>query len=109
MNAARDCRGARSRIALARAFLKNPPLLILDEAEASLDRDTATLIRDRLAELPRDTTVLLIAHRLESAAAADRILVMRDGRIVEAGSHAELLTLAGDYATMTDLYHEPTA
>ncbi|MCB8881545.1 thiol reductant ABC exporter subunit CydD [Acidisoma cellulosilytica] len=98
--------GEIRRIALARALLKPADLLILDEAEASLDLATATLIRDAIAAMPRETTVLLIAHRLETAASADRILVLREGRIVEAGAHDELLARPADYAAMSALYHE---
>ncbi|GAB0117063.1 thiol reductant ABC exporter subunit CydD [Acidisoma sp. 7E03] len=98
--------GEIRRIALARALLKPADLLVLDEAEASLDEATAARIRANLARLERDTAVLLIAHRLESAETADRILVLRDGRIVEQGTPAALLGRAGDYATMHSLYHE---
>ncbi|MCB8874349.1 thiol reductant ABC exporter subunit CydD [Acidisoma silvae] len=98
--------GEIRRIALARALLKPADLLILDEAEASLDQTTAGLIRDAIAALPRETTVLLIAHRLETAEAADRVLVMRDGRIVESGTAAFLKEQQSDYAAMSALYHE---
>ncbi|HUN39562.1 MAG TPA: thiol reductant ABC exporter subunit CydD [Acetobacteraceae bacterium] len=98
--------GEIRRIALARAFLKPAELLILDEADASLDGETAALIRQAIARLPRGTTVLLIAHRLESVDAADRILVLRDGCITEAGTPGALLAQHGDYAAMSALYHE---
>jgi ATP-binding cassette subfamily C protein CydD len=98
--------GEIRRIALARALLKPADLLVLDEAEASLDQATADIIRLAITQLPRATTVLLIAHRLETAAAADRILVLDTGRIVEAGAHAELLARPSEYAAMNALYHE---
>ena len=98
--------GEIRRIALARALFKPADFLILDEAEASLDRETAGLVRAAIADLPRKVTVLFIAHRLESAAVADRVLVVRDGRIVEEGAPAALLDQGGDYATMSALYHE---
>jgi ATP-binding cassette subfamily C protein CydD len=101
--------GEIRRVALARALLKPARLLVLDEAEASLDAETACLIRAAIARLPRDISVLLIAHRLESAEAADRILVLRQGRIVEEGTPATLRAGSGDYAAMRALYHEGAA
>jgi len=101
--------GEIRRVALARALLKPARLLVLDEAEASLDAETASLIRAAITRLPREITVLLIAHRLESAEAADRILVLRQGRIVEEGTPASLRANAGDYAAMRALYHEGAA
>lgn len=96
--------GEIRRVALARALLKPARLLVLDEAEASLDAQTAGLIRAAIGRLPRDITVLLIAHRLESAEAADRILVLREGRIVEEGTPATLRAGTADYAAMRALY-----
>ncbi|MBV1838739.1 MULTISPECIES: thiol reductant ABC exporter subunit CydD [Acetobacter] len=101
--------GEIRRVALARALLKPARLLVLDEAEASLDAETASLIRAAIVRLPRDISVLLIAHRLESAEAADRILVLRQGRIVEEGTPATLRAGTGDYAAMSALYHEGAA
>ena len=101
--------GEIRRVALARALLKPADILVLDEAEASLDEPTAMLIRSAIAALRRDTIVLLIAHRLESAAAADRILVLHGGRITEAGTSADLLARPGEYAAMRALYHEAGA
>jgi ATP-binding cassette subfamily C protein CydD len=98
--------GEVRRIALARALLKPADLLILDEAEASLDEDTAAAIRLAIRDLPRRMTVLLIAHRLETAEVADRVLVMRDGRIVEEGSATALRAGGGHFAAMSSLYHE---
>jgi ATP-binding cassette, subfamily C, bacterial CydD len=98
--------GEVRRVALARALLRPSEIIILDEAEASLDHETAALIRDGIDSLSREKIVLFIAHRLESVATADSILVLREGCIVEAGSHKDLLRRGGDYATMSGLYHE---
>jgi ATP-binding cassette subfamily C protein CydD len=92
--------GEVRRVALAHALLKPADFLILDEAEASLDWETAALIRRSIAALPRETTVLVIAHRLERAAMADRILVLHDGQIVEEGEPSSLLAKGGEYAAM---------
>jgi ATP-binding cassette subfamily C protein CydD len=101
--------GEIRRIALARALLKPADFLVLDEAEASLDRETAALVRQAIARLPHEMTVLLIAHRLESAEAADRILVLREGRIIEEGTPASLRATSGNYAAMRALYQEGVA
>ncbi|CAK7258091.1 MULTISPECIES: ABC transporter ATP-binding protein [unclassified Shinella] len=83
--------GQKQRLAIARIFLKNPPILILDEATSALDTQTERAIQQSLAELSAGRTTLVIAHRLATIANADRILVVDDGRIVESGSHAELM------------------
>ncbi|OYV35904.1 MAG: hypothetical protein B7Z81_08070 [Acidocella sp. 20-61-6] len=98
--------GEIRRVALARALLKPADLLVLDEAEASLDPETARLIRASIAALPRGMTVLLIAHRLEAALAADRVLVVNSGRIVEEGAPADLLARGGPFAAMSAVYEE---
>ena len=98
--------GEIRRVALARAFLKNADLVILDEPTSSLDPETAALIADAVERLARDRAMLIIAHRLESITAVDRILVLNDGRIVESGSLAALLAQNGLYAETSALYHE---
>ena len=92
--------GQRQRIAIARALLKNAPILILDEATSALDSESERYIQEALGDLMKARTTLVIAHRLSTVEGADRILVMRDGRIVEAGKHADLLAKGGDYAAL---------
>lgn len=87
--------GQKQRLAIARIFLKNPPILILDEATSALDTETERAIQQSLAELAQGRTTLVIAHRLATIANADRILVVEGGRIVEQGSHGELLARDG--------------
>jgi len=89
--------GQRQRIAIARAVLRDPPILILDEATSALDRESERLVQDALTRLMRDRTVLVIAHRLVTVRHADLILVVDDGRIVERGSHEELMHHHGLY------------
>jgi ATP-binding cassette subfamily C protein CydD len=98
--------GEIRRVALARAFLKNADLVILDEPTASLDPETAALIAEAVERLAQNRALLIIAHRLESVASADRILVLNEGRIVESGSHAALLAQNGLFAETSALYHE---
>ena len=92
--------GQRQRIAIARALLKNPPILILDEASSALDTESEQLIQRALKTLLRGRTAFVIAHRLSTVRDADRIVVIKDGRITEAGSHPELLERGGYYATL---------
>jgi ATP-binding cassette subfamily B protein len=92
--------GQRQRIAIARMVLKRPRLLVLDEATSALDMDTEKQLTRNLMEVYRGSTVLFITHRLGSLRHADRILVMDSGSLVESGSHEELMSLGGRYATL---------
>ena len=92
--------GQRQRIAIARALLRNTPILILDEATSALDTELERQVQEQFEGLMKDRTTLVIAHRLSTVEKADRILVMDTGRVVESGSHAELLALGGQYAVL---------
>ncbi len=95
--------GEKQRVAIARAILKQPPILIFDEATSSLDSATEQAIQQTLHEVAGHHTTLMIAHRLSTIVDADRILVMDGGKVVEQGTHAELLTLGGQYHRMWEL------
>jgi ABC-type multidrug transport system fused ATPase/permease subunit len=92
--------GERQRIAIARALLKGAPILILDEATSSLDAENEKAIKDTLQGQRAGRTTFMIAHRLSTVVDADKILVMRDWRLVVQGRHKELLALQGEYAKL---------
>lgn len=102
-NGAKLSGGQRQRIAIARALLKDAPILILDEATSALDTESERLVQDALAVLMKDRTTLVIAHRLSTIERADSIVVMDRGRIVETGTHAELLSTGGYYAQLRQM------
>jgi subfamily B ATP-binding cassette protein MsbA len=95
--------GERQRLSIARALLKNAPILILDEATSSLDSDSETEVQKALDQLMKGRTVFVIAHRLSTIRNAHRIIVLSDGQIVEHGTHAELIALNGEYRRLYDL------
>jgi subfamily B ATP-binding cassette protein MsbA len=100
--------GQRQRIAIARAILKNAPILVLDEATSALDTESERLIQQALQRLMKDRTTVVIAHRLSTIEHADQIAVMDQGRIVERGTHAELIALGGHYAALHRMqFHDP--
>jgi ATP-binding cassette subfamily B multidrug efflux pump len=92
--------GQRQRIAIARVLLKNAPILVLDEATSALDSEVEAAIQESLRDLMLGKTVIAIAHRLSTIAAMDRLVIMDQGRIVEQGSHAELLRRGGLYSDL---------
>ena len=92
--------GQRQRIAIARAFLKDAPVLILDEATSALDTVSERHVQAALRHLTKNRTTIVIAHRLSTIEHADLILVVKDGRIIETGNHSELLAAGGEYANL---------
>ena len=95
--------GQRQRVSIARAILKNPPILILDEATSALDTESERLVQDALERLMKTRTTVAIAHRLSTIKNADEICVLHDGRIVERGTHDELLSMDGYYKKLNDM------
>ena len=99
--------GQRQRLAVARALLKDPRILILDEATSSLDAESESLVQEALERLMQGRTTLVIAHRLSTIRKANRILVLSDGRIVEQGNHRELLARGGAYHRLYGMQQQP--
>ena len=95
--------GQRQRLAIARALLKDPPILILDEATSSLDTESEKYVQEAIDNLMKDRTVLVIAHRLSTIVNADRIIVLENGKIIESGTHTELLDKKGIYKNLYDI------
>lgn len=95
--------GQRQRISIARAVLKNPPILILDEATSALDTESEKLVQDALNKIMKNRTAIVIAHRLSTVKNADRIYVIHEGRIIEQGKHEELIKLEGTYKKLVDM------
>ena len=95
--------GERQRISIARAFLKDAPIILLDEATASLDVENETAIQEALSRLIKHKTVLIIAHRMRTVAGADKVVVLKDGIVAEQGRPDELYARNGLYAHMVDL------
>jgi ABC-type multidrug transport system fused ATPase/permease subunit len=95
--------GERQRLTIARAILRNPPVLILDEATSSLDTESEKLVQDALFQLMRNRTSVVIAHRLSTIQYADEILVMQEGRIIERGNHSALLARDGVYRRLVEM------
>jgi ATP-binding cassette subfamily B protein len=94
--------GERQRVAIARALLKNPPILVLDEATSSLDAESEALVQEALDRLMQGRTTFVIAHRLATVVNADRIIVLKDGKIVETGKHDELMRSRAYYASLVN-------
>ena len=92
--------GEKQRVSIARALLRNPPILLLDEATASVDTETERVIQEALERLMEDRTSFVIAHRLSTVRGADCIYALRDGQVIESGNHEQLLALDGLYAEL---------
>lgn len=101
--------GERQRISIARALLKDAPIVLLDEATASLDVENETMVQEALSRLLQNKTVIVIAHRMRTVENADKIVVLKDGRVAEQGTPAELLAAGGEFAHMVELQNEAAA
>ena len=105
-NGAKLSGGERQRISIARALLKNAPIVLLDEVTASLDVENETKVQGALSRLLQNKTVLVIAHRMRTVEAADKIVVLKDGRVAEAGKPEELMKQNGEFAKMVRLQNK---
>jgi subfamily B ATP-binding cassette protein MsbA len=95
--------GQRQRLTIARAILRNPPILILDEATSALDSESEKLVQEALIKVMQNRTTIVVAHRLSTVQHADEIVVLQQGRIIEQGSHQTLLELGGEYRKLVEL------
>lgn len=101
--------GEKQRISIARCILKDAPIVILDEATASVDTDNESYIQEAISELVKGKTLLVIAHRLNTIREADQILVISDGRISEQGTHNELVARGGIYQEFVNIRQKPSS
>ena len=97
--------GQKQRIAIARVFLKNPPILVLDEATSALDLESEQSIQESLELLAKERTTFIVAHRLTTITHADRIVMIEQGKIVETGTHKELMEKQGAYYKLFQVQH----
>jgi len=100
--------GQRQRLAIARALLKNSPVLIMDEATSALDTESEKFIQSALEILTKNRTTLVVAHRLSTIQSADKIVVMDDGKIIETGTHKELIAKGGAYSSLHNIQFSET-
>ena len=99
--------GQKQRMSIARALLKNPEILILDEATSALDSESEKLVQDAILNLTKNRTTLVIAHRLSTIQNADLILVLKEGKIIQSGTHMELIEEVGVYKTLLEIQNLP--